>query len=74
MRKAKLKNAKKRCKVINNKKEIYKYSNMLSIIQDENFKSKKLLSIQKGLVSSNINCKNEMKKLKNIFCNISFVL
>ena len=39
---------------------------MLSIIQDENFKSKKLLSIQKGLVSSNINCKNEMKKLKNI--------
>ena len=51
---------------INNKKEIYKYSNMLSIIQDENFKSKKLLSIQKGLVSSNINCKNEMKKLKNI--------
>lgn len=51
---------------INNKKEIYKYSNIISIIQDENFKSKKLRAIQKDLISSNINCKNEMKKLKNI--------
>ena len=51
---------------INNKREIEKYSKLLSIIQDENFQSKKLLDIQKDLVSSNINCKNEMKKLKNI--------
>ena len=51
---------------INNKREIEKYSKLLSIIQDEPFKSKKLLDIQRDLVSSNINCKNEMKKLKNI--------
>ncbi|WP_196001147.1 DNA mismatch repair protein MutS [Clostridium sp. 1001271B_151109_B4] len=51
---------------INNKKDIEKYSKLLSIIQDEKFYSKKLLDIQKDLVSSNINCKSEMKKLKNI--------
>lgn len=51
---------------INNKKDIEKYSKLLSIIQDEKFYSKKLLDIKKDLLSSNINCKSEMKKLKNI--------
>ena len=51
---------------INNKKDIEKYSKLFSIIQDEKFYSKKLLDIQKDLLSSNINCKSEMKKLKNI--------
>ena len=36
------------------------------MIQDEKFESKKLIELQKELLGSNINCKNEMKKLKNI--------
>ena len=51
---------------IKNKREIIKYSSLLSLIQDEKFESKKLLELQKELVSSNINCNVEMKKLKNI--------
>ena len=51
---------------IKNKREIIKYSSLLSLIQDEKFESKKLLELQKELVSSNINCKLEMKKLKSI--------
>lgn len=51
---------------INNKREIIKYSNLLGLIQDESFESKKLLELQKDLLGSNINCKAEMKKLRNI--------
>ena len=51
---------------IKNKREIIKYSNLLTLIQDEDFKSEKLATLQKELISSNINCKNEMKKMKNI--------
>ncbi len=51
---------------INNKGEIIKYSNLLGLIQDESFESKKLLELQKDLLGSNINCKAEMKKLRNI--------
>lgn len=51
---------------IKNKREINKYSNLLNLIQDEKFKSKKLLALQKELISSNINCKIEMNKMKNI--------
>lgn len=51
---------------IKNKREITKYSSLLKLIQDENFKSKKLLALQKELISSNINCKSEMNKMKNI--------
>lgn len=51
---------------IKNKREITKYSRLLNLIQDEKFRSKKLVDLQKELVSSNINCKNEMNKLKNI--------
>lgn len=51
---------------IKNKREITKYSNLLKLIQDEKLKSKKLLALQKELVSSNINCKNEMNKMKSI--------
>ena len=51
---------------IKNKREIIKYSSLLALIQDEKFESKKLLELQKDLVGSNINCKVEMKKLKNI--------
>ena len=39
---------------IKNKREIIKYSNLLSLIQDENFESKKLLELKKELISSNI--------------------
>lgn len=51
---------------IKNKREIIKYSALLELIQDEKFQSKKLLGLQKDLLGSNINCKCEMKKLKNI--------
>lgn len=51
---------------IKNKREIIKYSSLLGLIQDEKFESKKLIELQKELLGSNINCKNEMKKLKNI--------
>lgn len=51
---------------ISNKKKIVQYSNILSIIQEENFKSDKLVKLQKGLFSRDISCKKQMAKLKNI--------
>lgn len=51
---------------INNKREVIKYGELLELIQNEKFESKKLVEIQKELISSNINCKDEMKKLRNI--------
>lgn len=51
---------------INNKKKIIQYSNILNIIQDESFKSDKLVKLQKGLINADISCKREMNKLKNI--------
>lgn len=51
---------------IKNKREIIKYSKLLGIIQDEDFNSKRLVELQKDLIGSNINCKAEMKKLRNI--------
>lgn len=51
---------------IKNKKEIIQYSKILNIIQDEEFKSNKLIEIQKAFKSKGVNCKVEMNKLKNI--------
>ena len=51
---------------IKNKKEIIKYSKLLELIQNEKFESKMLLELQKELITSNINCKLEMKKLRSI--------
>lgn len=51
---------------VNNKEEIIRYSNILSLIQNENFKSSKLNELKKNLVSTSIDCKKEMTKLKSI--------
>ena len=49
-----------------NKSKIVQYSNILTLIQDEDFKSLKLKELKKNLQNNNIDCKEEMKKLKNI--------
>lgn len=51
---------------IKNKNEITKYSNVLTLIQEETFESHKLQTLQKELFISSTDCKREMKKLKNI--------
>lgn len=51
---------------IKNKSQIKQYSNILNYIQNEEFKSKKLISIQRKFLVSGTNCDKEMTKLKNI--------
>jgi DNA mismatch repair ATPase MutS len=48
------------------KRDIFQFSNILTIIQNENFESCSLKKLQKDLVSGTSNCKSEMNKLKNI--------
>lgn len=48
------------------KRDIFQYSNILTIIQSENFESCSLKKLQRDLVSNTSNCKSEMNKLKNI--------
>lgn len=48
------------------KRDIFQYSNILNIIQDENFESTSLKKLKNFLISGNSNCKCEMNKLKNI--------
>lgn len=48
------------------KRDIFQYSNILNIIQEEDFESQSLKSLKRELVTENLNCKEEMKKLKNI--------
>lgn len=51
---------------ISNKSKVNQYSNLLSLIQDEEFNSYKLRDLKRKLADSNLDCKKEMKKLKNI--------
>ena len=51
---------------IENKSKIVQYSNILSFIQDEEFSSLRLKELKKKLQNNNLDCKKEMKKLKNI--------
>lgn len=51
---------------IRNKSKVNQYSNLLSLIQDEQFKSYKLRELKRQLQSNGLDCKKEIKKLKNI--------
>ena len=51
---------------ISNKSKVNQYSNLLSLIQDEQFKSYRLRELKRQLASNDLDCKKEMKKLKNI--------
>ena len=51
---------------IRNKSKVNQYSNLLSLIQDEQFKSYKLRELKRQLQSNDLDCKKEMKKLKNM--------
>ena len=51
---------------IKNKSKVNQYSNLLSLIQDEDFKSYKLRELKRQLESNDLDCKKEMRKLKNI--------
>lgn len=51
---------------IKHKRDIFQYSNILNIIQEENFKSDSLKALRREFISDDLNCKEEMNKLKNI--------
>lgn len=51
---------------VKNKSKVNQYSNLLSLIQNEDFKSAKLRELRRQLESNSLDCKKEMKKLKNI--------
>lgn len=51
---------------IRNKSKVNQYSNLLSLIQDEQFTSYKLRELKRQLQSNDLDCKKEMKKLKNM--------
>ena len=51
---------------IKNKSKVNQYSNLLSLIQNEDFKSAKLRELRRQLESNSLDCNKEMKKLKNI--------
>ena len=48
------------------KRDIFQYSNILSIIQEEKFESASLNKLMAAFQSRNSNCRNEINKLKNI--------
>lgn len=52
--------------ILKSKKSIIKYGDILNIIENEKFKSKKLKELKSKLVSDNEKCNDEMGKLKNI--------
>ena len=52
--------------ILKSKKSIIQYGDILNIIENEKFKSKKLKNLKSKLVSDNEKCNDEMGKLRNI--------